>query len=144
MKNLTEYVKESMTFKPKKFSSFEENDKQFEKFSFDNIKLGEQVLPFANYQEDGENTMDRLYNWYTVDVLWLDKKTGTIIIQDKEGNCSPWVFNNSDGFKLMSEGAETIWDAFEDDEITADVPEQLREMENITADHIRTLAYNEL
>ena len=143
MKNLSEYVKESLTFKPKKFGSSDENDKQFEKFNFGNIKLGEQVLPFANYQEDGKGTLTRLYNWYTVNVIWLDKNTETIIIQDKEGNCSPWEFNNNDGFKLMSEDAETIWDAFEVEEIAAEVPEQLREMENFTADHLRTLGYNE-
>lgn len=143
MKNLNEYIKESLVFKPKKFKSFEENDKQFDSFNFADIKLGEQVLPFANYQEDGGSTMARLYNWYTVDVIWLDKKTETIIIQDKEGNCSPWEFNNNDGFKLMSEGAETIWDAFEDEEITVKVPKHLKEMENFTADHLRTLGYNE-
>lgn len=143
MKNLTEYVKESLTFKLKNFGSPDENDQKFDNFNFANIKLGEQVLPFANYEEDGKGTLTRLYNWYTVDVIWLDKKTETIIIQDKEGNYSPWEFNNNDGFKLMSEDAETIWDAFEVEEIVADVPEQLREMENFTADHIRTLAYNE-
>lgn len=143
MKNLTEYVKESLIFKLKNFGSPDENDQKFDNFNFANIKLGEQVLPFANYQEDGKGTLIRLYNWYTVDVIWLDKKTETIIIQDKEGNCSPWVFNNNDGFKLMSEDTETIEGAFEVEEITADVPEQLRKMENFTADHIRTLAYNE-
>lgn len=125
------------------FNTPEQNDAEFDNFKFNQVKIGEQLIPFANYEEDTPNHLACLYNWYNVNVIWMSKSTETIIIKDEEGNYSPWEFNNNDGFKLLSEDAETIWEAFTDEKIYPRVPVELKKMPNYTYEHLRILGYNE-
>ena len=116
--------------------------KDFENFKFDNVKIGKQCLPFVNYGY--ETADDSPYLWNEVNVVWVsenDEREDVIVISINNEH-SAWYFNNDEGFKTLTDDAETIAEAFEAENIsTKNLPSKIGEQENFTNSHLNELCY---